>query len=50
MRASTVRWISRATAHGSSVDTPRNASSQPSTSTTASNERSVAITASDAAS
>jgi hypothetical protein len=50
VRASTSRWISRASAHGSCVDTPRNASSQPSTWTTASNERSVAITTADAAS
>ena len=43
-------WTSRASASGSSVSTPRNASSQPSTWTTASNVRSVAITSAEAAS
>ena len=48
--ARTRRWICRAIASGSSVSTARKASSQPSTSTTASTSCSVAMTRSEAAS
>ena len=49
--ASTAAWISGRSATGSSVSTPTNASSQPSTSTTAPGvARSVSITRADAAS
>ena len=43
-------WMRRATSSGSSVSTPRNASSQPITSTTASNSRRAAMTVADTAS
>ena len=48
--ATTRALTSAANASGSSVSTPMNASSQPHTSTTAGNDRSTAITSSDAAS
>ena len=49
--SSTAAWIERAAASGSSVSTPTNASSHPSTSTTAPGvARSVSITRADAAS
>ena len=49
--ANTAAWISMAVRNGSSVSTPTNASSQPSTSTTAPGRaRNVAMTSADAAS
>ena len=49
--SSTAAWIARAVATGSSVSMPTNASSQPSTSTTAPGvARSVAITRAEASS
>ncbi len=50
VRSSTLALMRAATSSGSAVVTPRNASSQPSTSTGAPNERRVSITSSEAAS
>ena len=50
VRSSTCRRIVAARASGSSTRTPMNASSQPSTSTGTSKERSTSITSADAAS
>ncbi len=50
VRSATARRTSRATASGSSVSTPRNASSHPATSTTTGNSRNTAITRSETSS
>ena len=50
VRSATACWTSCASASGSSVTAPRNASSHPMTSTTTANDRSTVITSSDAAS